>query len=327
MKQITRFFNNHNPEPLDAADLVEHLKNQNNLIWVDLCNEELEPARKLLEETFGFHPLAVEDAIKEIHVPKIDDWDAYIYLVLCSIIECEPLKGEIKFEELDIFVGQNYLVTVHDHPMKCIDRLRNISMQDDRFARRGVEYLLFRLGNEIVADYMPVIEQIDQAIDEMEDQIFHNPHAAELENIFKIKRVVLELRRMLLPQRETLNQLALDRFQVIGERYRVLFRDIDDHFFRLLGLTESMRDLVSSVLDSYLSVINNRMNEIMKTLTMITTLFMPISFVAAFFGMNFFGPLIPITPGVGEKLYLLSLAFIILFPIGMFMWMRSRKWM
>ncbi len=327
MKQITLFFNNHNPEPLDEAELADQIKNQDNLIWVDLCAEELETARKLLEETFGFHPLAVEDALKEIHVPKIDDWDEYVYLVLCSIIECKPLKGEITFEELDIFIGQNYLVTVHDHPMKCVDRLRNISMQDDRFARRGVEYLLFRLGNEIVSDYMPVIEKIDQAIDEMEDQIFHNPHAAELENIFKIKRVVLELRRMLLPQRETLNQLALDRFQVIGERHRVLFRDIDDHFFRLLGLTESMRDLVSSVLDSYLSVVNNRMNEIMKTLTMITTLFMPISFVAAFFGMNFFGPLIPLTPGAGENLYFLSLALIILFPTGMFIWMRSRKWM
>jgi len=327
MKQITRFFNQHTPETLDEAELGNYLKNQDNLIWVDLCDEELEPARKLLEETFGFHPLAVEDALKEIHVPKIDDWDDYIYLVLCSIIDCEPLKGEINFEELDIFVGQNYLVTVHDHPMKCVDRLRNISMQDDRFARRGVEYLLFRLGNEMVADYMPVIEQIDQAIDEMEDQIFHNPHAAELENIFKIKRVVLELRRMLLPQRETLNQLALDRFQVIGERYRILFRDIDDHFFRLLGLTESMRDLVSSVLDSYLSVINNRMNDIMKTLTIITTLFMPLSFVTGFFGMNFFGPVIPLPVWTGRMVFIVTLMIMVLLPVGMFMWMRSRKWM
>ncbi len=327
MKKIIHFVNNHLSESLDESELSAQLKDQNNLIWVDLCGEELEPARKLLEETFGFHPLAVEDALKEIHVPKIDDWDDYIYLVLCSIIKSEPLQGEIEFEELDIFVGQNYLVTVHDHPMKCVDRLLELSRQDDRFSRRGVEYLLFRLGNEMVADYLPVIEQIDQAIDEMEDQIFHNPHAAELENIFKIKRVVLELRRMLLPQRETLNQLALDGFQVIGERHRILFRDIDDHFFRLLGLTESMRDLVSSVLDSYLSVINNRMNDIMKTLTIITTLFMPLSFVTGFFGMNFFGPVIPLPVWTGKMVFIVTLTIMILLPVSMFMWMRSRKWM
>ena len=327
MIQILNFYNNHKPEALALSELHEKIKNENNLIWVDLCEEELESARKLLEEGFGFHPLAVEDALKEIHVPKIDDWDDYIYLVLCSILRSEPLEGEIEFEELDIFVGRNYLVTVHDHPMSCVDRLREVCQQDDRFARRGVEYLLFRLGNEMVADYMPVIEQIDQAIDQMEDQIFHNPHAAELENIFKIKRVILELRRMLLPQRETLNQLALDRYPVIGEKHRILFRDIDDHFFRLLGLTESMRDLVSSVLDSYLSVINNHMNDVMKTLTMITTLFMPLSFVTGFFGMNFFGPVIPLPVWTGKVVFLLTLSIMVILPVSMFFWMRSRKWM
>ncbi len=131
------------------------------------------------------------------------------------------------------------------------------------------------------------------AIDQTEDEVFDNPTPQTLERIFSLKRAVLHLRRVIGPQREVLNRLARDDFAVIDPRTRVYFRDVYDHLVRLHDITESIRDLVSGALDTYLSVINNRMNDIMKTLTVITTLFMPISFLAGFFGMNFFVPVPP----------------------------------
>lgn len=135
---------------------------------------------------------------------------------------------------------------------------------------------------------MLIVGQVDQTIDAIEDFIFDRPTPRTLEQLFGLKRVLLTMRRILLPQREVLNKLARDDYLMIDPKDRIFFRDIYDHIVRLHDLNESLRDLVSRALDTYLSVINNRMNEVMKTLTIITTLFMPLSFIAGFFGMNLF---------------------------------------
>jgi magnesium transporter len=145
--------------------------------------------------------------------------------------------------------------------------------------------------------------------------------------IFSAKRAVLHLRRIIGPQREVMNKLARDDYRVIDSKARVYFRDVYDHLVRLHDITESIRDLVGGTLDSYLSVINNRMNEIMKTLTLITTLFMPLSFITSFFGMNFFVPSAPLTSWVTKQVFMVALLFLVLMPVGMFFWIRRRGWM
>ena len=157
--------------------------------------------------------------------------------------------------------------------------------------QQGADHLLYKITDNLVAGYMPAVEKIDDAIDQIEDQVFDRPSPRTLERLFALKRVLLAMRRIVLPQREVLNKLARDDYQVIDPKDRIFFRDIYDHLVRLHDLNESLRDLVGGVLDTYLSVINNRMNEVMKTLTIITTLFMPLTFVTGFFGMNFFEPL------------------------------------
>jgi magnesium transporter len=142
-----------------------------------------------------------------------------------------------------------------------------------------------------------------------------------------LKRVLLAMRRIILPQREVLNKLARDDYQVIDPKDRIFFRDIYDHLVRLHDLNESLRDLVSGAVDTYLSVINNRMNEVMKTLTIITVLFMPLTFLTGYFGMNFFEPPGSLNAWTREPVFYLTLVIILLLPVIMYVWMRRRTWL
>jgi magnesium transporter len=173
---------------------------------------------------------------------------------------------------------------------------------------------------------MPAVEKIDDAIDQIEDQVFNRPEPRTLEKLFALKRILLAMRRIIIPQREVLNKLARDDYKVIDPRDRIFFRDIYDHLVRLHDLNESLRDLVGGALDTYLSVINNRMNEIMKTLTVITTIFMPLTFVTGFFGMNFFEPLGNLKHWTTNPVFYITMAIMVLLPFGMYMWMRRRTW-
>lgn len=304
------------------------LQDTGGLLWVDLAAEPPETCQPLLRETFGFHPLAVDDALVEAHVPKLDDWGRYLYLVLHAVaFEEGPDGAYMDTLELDVFLGHNYLVTHHVQAIAGVDRVWSACQRDERHLKRGAAYLLYKLADELVADYMPAVEEMDAVIDHIEDQVFSHPAPDVLEHLFTLKRALLHLRRIIMPQREVLNKLARDDYAVIAAEYRMFFRDVYDHLVRLYDITESMRDLVSGALDTYLSVVNNRMNEIMKTLTIITTLFMPLSFLTGFFGMNFFQPTTPLDIWTGLPAFLVTLLILTLTPMGMYLWMRRRAWM
>jgi len=179
----------------------------------------------------------------------------------------------------------------------------------------------------MVDGYMPAVEAIDEAIDRVEDEIFGQPGHTLLARIFALKRALLNLRRIIAPQREVLNKLARGDYAVVEAGDRIFFRDVYDHLVRLHDITEGLRDLVSGALDTYLSVVSNRMNEVMKTLTIITTLFMPISFLVGFFGTNFFQPAAPLEAWTSRPAFVIVLVTMVLLPAAMFLWMRKRAWM
>ncbi len=185
---------------------------------------------------------------------------------------------------------------------------------------------MYKIADHLVAGYIPIVGEIDREIDEIEDQIFDRPTPETLGRIFTLKRALLSMRRVITPQREVLNKLARDDYVVIDPKDRVFFRDVYDHLVRLHDLNESMRDLVSGAMDSYLSVLNNRMNEVMKTLTVITTMFMPITFVTGFFGMNFFEPVAQLVTWTNRAIFTLTLCGLALVPSIMYLWMRRRTW-
>src|SRR5512144_632830 len=178
------------------------------------------------------------------------------------------------------------------------------------------------MADYLIADYMPIIEEIDEGINAIEDQVFDRPSSRTLERLFALKRLLQAMRRILLPQREVMNKLARDDYKVIDPKDRIFFRDIYDHVVRLHDLNESLRDLVGGAQDTYLSVINNRMNEIMKTLTIITVLFMPLTFITGYFGMNFFEPLGQLKEWTTNFVFFITFATILLLPFFMYLWMR-----
>jgi magnesium transporter len=299
-----------------------------SLLWVDFAGEANNICEPILLDTFHFHPLAVDDALKETHTPKVDDWGDYIYLVLNSLDMRNPDGLASGILELDIFLGHNYIVTHHDEPFAAVETVRETCLKDERYTANGPDYLLYQLIDQLVAEYWPIVEQIDGDIDEIENGVFKNADPHMLERVFRLKRTLVSMRRIISPQREVLNKLARDNYHVIDPKDRILFRDIYDHLVRLHDLNESLRDLVGGTLDTYLSVVNNRMNEIMKTLTIITVLFMPITFVTGFYGMNFFQPAAVALGGwTGMNPFYVALSILIALPIFMLLWMRRRTWL
>lgn len=302
------------------------IRNRSSILWVDFAGEPPETCLPILQD-FGFHPLSIDDALQETHVPKLDDWGEYLYVVLNYMhTDNNGDEWEVKVDELDVFLGSNYLVTHHDHTISAVDAAWDACDRDPRTFQDGPDHLLYKIADFLVAGYMPIIEEVDEAIDRVEDQIFVRPTPRTLERLFALKRVLLAMRRILLPQREVLNKLARDSYRVIDPKDRIFFRDIYDHLVRLHDLNESLRDLVGGAQDMYLSVVNNRMNEIMKTLTIITVLFMPLTFLTGYFGMNFFEPPGSLTEWTTNPVFYLTLATIFILPSIMYLWMRRRTW-
>jgi magnesium transporter len=312
---------------LSLLEIDAALQDAGGLLWMDLSGEPADVCEPILRETFDFHPLAVDDALQESHVPKVDDWGLYLYIVLHAVAFDPHQDNPLSTLELDVFLGRNYLVTYQAQSIPTADRVWAVCQRDERHLQHGAEHLLYKLADELATDYMPVVEEIDQAIDQIEDQVFDNPAPAVLARIFALKRALLHLRRIIAPQREVLNKLARGDYAVIDAEDRVFFRDVYDHFVRLHDISESLRDLTGSALDTYLSVVNNRMNEIMKTLTVITTWFMPLSFVVGFFGMNFFQAVIPLEAWTDKVAFVLTLTGMAATPFGMYLWMRRRAWL
>ena len=302
------------------------LREPGGLLWVDFVGEPPEACESILLKVFGFHPLAVDDALRESHVPKVDDWDNYLYIVLHDI---GFLRHSLQVEtyELDVFLGPNYIVTHHDFPIPSLDRVWSACERDERAFKRGVDHILYRITDELAADFMTVIEDMDEEIDGLENQVFKKQNTSIAQRIFTLKRATLHLRRVMSPLREVFNKLARDDYAMIDQRDQVYFRDVYDHLVRLHDISESLRDLAGGALDTYLSVINNRMNEVMKTLTIITTLFMPLSFLVGFFGMNFFLPRQPVYAFMEIPVFIITLLLLLVTPILMFNWIKRRGWM
>lgn len=297
------------------------LRDPDGVLWVDFSQEPPEAVEPLLRDVFQFHPLAIDDALRETHVPKIDNWGEYAYAVLHGVAyDSEEIK--LGVVELDVFLGRNYLVTHHKLPLDVVDRVWSSACLDQRRLERGADFLLYDLVDQLTADYMPVIDSIDDTVDHIEDEVFEKPTQHTLSTIFTLRRVALQMRRIIGPQREVLNRLARDSYTMIDPADRVYYRDVYDHLVRLADINESLRDLISGALDTYLSVTSNRINEVMKVLTIISALFMPLAFLSGFFGMNF-----TTIPFDSPWLLVFALGLMVATPVGMFILFRRRGWL
>ncbi|MEZ4659388.1 MAG: magnesium/cobalt transporter CorA [Caldilineaceae bacterium] len=274
---------------LPGDQLLAAVQDKQARLWIDMQKPTEAEAKLVLEEAFHFHPLSIEDTLNDVHTPKMDDYGRYRYLVLHAIGMGDE-RMDIHTKELDVFVGANFLITVHEQPMSVIDAFWNEEHHQSKGLARGPVYLLYELMDRQIDAYIPLIDRFEERLEELGDLIFLNGQTNDktlLNDILTAKSSALRMRRILRPQSAIMEKLAWNEFSVIPHEARIYFQDVYDHLFRLSELADSMRDLAGSTIETHLTLVNNRMNEIMKVLTMISTIFIPLGFIASVYGMNF----------------------------------------
>lgn len=323
---------------LPADRWPEALKDRDGVLWLDITGAG-ESVESILQAVFRFHPLAVADALNQQHIPRVDDWDDYLYCVLGELaLASDPVQnpgnpvadGDLSMchNEIDMFLGPNYLVTLHDAPSPSVDFVWTAAVQKQRKALRGPDHVMYEIMDRVTTAYMSTMDDLDAEIDRCEDSIFEGPSRAVLNRFFDLKRALLDMRRILSPTRELLNRLARDEYSQIDPADRIYFRDVYDHLVRLVDINESLRDLVTGAMDMYISVVSTRLNEIMKVLTIWTVLFMPLGFITGFLGMNFFGGTYEISlRGSPGPLFAATSALMLASVAGLVWWMKRRGWM
>jgi len=255
------------------------------VVWVDLAAPGPEESR-LLSGTFGFHELAVEDALQVLHHPKIETYDGYLYVILHGI-DFQASQHEFATHDADFFVGPNYLVTVTDGTSRTVPETQALCARNPRIMAEGPMALMHRIVDTMVDHYRPEVEKLEARIDELEDAVFEGGDTRWAnQEILGLKRDVASLRRIILPQRDVLGRLGRREFPQISPEIAYRFRDVYDHVVRLTDDALLFHDRLSAILEAHLSNVSNRLNEIMKILTVFSLVFMPMTVLTGLYGMN-----------------------------------------
>jgi magnesium transporter len=270
-------------ESLDAGALHAHSEAMH---WVDLEDPTPEEA-SILETVFHFHPLAIEDCLADIHHPKADDYEDYLFIIVHGIRFDAP-SDQFVTRELDIFLGRNYLVTHHHGPMRSISAARDQCGKSLQAAMpKGVDYLLQFVLDQMFEHYFPNLDAIEDKIQLVQVEVFEKPTPETLDRIFGLKRDVLQLRRICTPQREIVHRLARGEFGVVSPKAALYFRDTYDNLYRIVDASYAYQDMVQGTLDAYLTAVSNRLNETMKRLTVVGAIFAALTVISGIYGMNF----------------------------------------
>ncbi len=304
------------------ADAVEPewlLPKSGFYVWVDLQSPTEEEAH-ILVEPFAFHELAIEDALKEIQTPKVESYGTYLYMILHGI-DFSAAQHCFATHEVDIFLGDQFLVTVHDDFSRSVAHLRDVCPRNAFVLAEGPAALLHRIIDAMVDNYRPEVEKLETRLDELEDAVFNKPNPDDIRVILGLKRDVSSLRRVVTPQRDVLGRLARREFTHISEALSYRFRDVHDHLVRLADSATMFHDRITSLLDAHLSFTSNRLNQVMKTLTIISTIFLPLTVLTGMFGMNVSFPAFP----GGEGMQFWWIVAIMLAIGGVMLWYFNRS--
>jgi magnesium transporter len=262
------------------------LSQPGGLLWADL-QVSSEADGSLLDEVFHFHPLTIEDSVTpRVDPAKIDDHGEYLFIVVQALHGYQEGK-ELDSAEVDFYLGPNYVVSVHLADVPAIESFRELCRRNERLMSRGADWLLHGLLDSLVDDYLPIVDAVDDEIDALEEEILRRPETSVLQRVMLVKRNSLRLRRATTPQREIMSRLSRGEFSLISPEAAIYFRDIYDHLVRVEYLVEALRDLADGALQTYLSMVSNRLNEVMKVLTAAATIFLPLSVITGVYGMNF----------------------------------------
>lgn len=302
------------------ADFDKLCAVENSFLWVDLC-KPTDQESYILTHDFKFHPLAIEDVISEKARTKIDDYDRYIFMVF-QIVDYIGREEGLKIGEIDFFLSGNSLVTVHYDEHRIFDYLYHRAEKDERLLSRGADFIYHAVIDSIVDNYNTTLDILEYEIDQVEDDVLGKPDEETIKAIFTLRRDIVHLKRIVLPQKEALNRLSKEQFKLIGKTASVYFSDIHDHLIRINDIADFHREILNSSLEVYYSSVSTKTNEIIKFLTIVTVLFIPPTFLVGLWGMNFeFMPELDWEYG-----YLLAIGLMLIVTLSLIVFFRKKKW-
>jgi magnesium transporter len=282
-------YNEEKAERLDAAtpeDCIPYL-DTNSVSWVDVKGLGSEDILRRVGQVFDLHPLVLEDIVNVPQRPKIEEYDDHL-LIIARMVTPKKSGGFLS-EQVSFILGKFYVLTVQEEPdYDCFGPIRErIRTCKGTIRKHQADYLAYALIDSVIDGFFPVLEAYGEEIEELEDEVVENPSRRTIEKIHALKRELLALRRAIWPQRDAINALIRDGSDLISPEVQVYLRDCYDHAIQVLDMVETYRELAASLMDVYLSSVSNRMNEVMKFLTIISSIFIPLTFIAGIYGMNF----------------------------------------
>jgi magnesium transporter len=302
-------------------DEIAGLLDRDEYFWLDL----IDPSQKevaALAEIFSLHPLVLEDMVKRGQRPKLEDFGDYMFLVYCGAVEG---KGAgIDLEEVHALLSGGYLVTSHARPCAALEEARE---RFDAQAPSSEQFVIYRVLDGLTDSFFPILERLDDRTEQLDGEIFDRPDPSQLQEITALRRDLVALRRVVTPQRDLLARGIDDILEIPGLEAdsRNYFRDVYDHAIRISDQIDSYRDLLAGTRDAYLSVVSNRLNQITKQLTVVATIFLPLSFVVGFFGQNFKWLVVHIDSAA--SFFVLGIGSLVLSVIGLLIWFRRGSYL
>jgi magnesium transporter len=298
-------------------------KDKPTTTWINMDGLHQVDITEKLGKHFDIHPLVLEDILNTEQRPKIEDFDDYIFIVL-KMIYLDEKEDEIKVEQISLIIGSNFVISFQEREGDVFDSLRGrIKEGKSRIRKMGSDYLAYALADAIVDNYFTVLEKLGEKIEQVEDELIGNPTPETLQTLHDLKREMIFLRKSVWPLREVISRWEREETPLIKDTTRIYLRDVYDHTIQVIDSVETFRDMLSGMLDIYLSSISNRMNQVMKVLTIIATIFIPLTFIAGVYGMNFENmPELKWRAG-----YFIALGIMLIIAVFMLFNFRKRKWL
>lgn len=299
------------------------LKDKPTVTWINIEGIHEPQVIEEVGKHFNIHPLVLEDILNTGHRPKVEDFGDYIFIIL-KMLHCDEKDDEIEAEQLSIVLGSNFVISFRESGGDVFDPIRErIRDAKGRLRKTGADYLAYCIVDAVVDSYFVILEELGEDIDSLEEESVTEPTQETLRRIHALKREMVFLRKSVWPLREVISTLERGDSSLIHESTGIYFRDVYDHTIQVMDTVESFRDMLSGMHDTYLSNVSNRMNAVMKVLTIIATIFIPLTFVAGIYGMNFkFMPELEWRWG-----YSLVLAVMAVIAVSMVIYFRKRKWL
>jgi magnesium transporter len=297
-------------------DAIAGLLKSDEYFWLDLTDPDDDDVAAL-GEAFSFHPLALEDIAKRGQRPKLDDFGDYMFLAYYGASEGEG--GEVELEEVHAFLSGGYIVTSHQHRCAALEEARE---RLDAQSPRSEQFVVYRVLDGLTDSFFPILDRLDDRMEVLDGEIFDRPQPHQLEEITALRRELVRLRRVVTPQRDLLARGVDDILEIPGLEAdsRNYFRDVYDHAIRISDQIDSYRDLLAGTRDAYLSVVSTRLKQITKQLTVVATVFLPLSFIVGFFGQNFKWLVTNIDSAAA--FFALGIGSLVLSAIGLLIWFR-----